>query len=363
MQVMGSGELTVASTKSVWTALSARCKVLHHHSTSGKTSMRLIRSFIAATIGLACLLPFAASAQSFPDKPVHVLLPFPAGTGPDTVMRKVGERLTRIWKQPVIVENRPGGNRFIAMAAAKRAPADGYTLVMVDYGIVSVLPHLFPKTIPFDPIKDFEAVAPMYWAYWFLAVPGDSKFKDVPDLLAEAKAKQGAFTYGSSGVGSPMHLQAAMFENITGARMNHIPYKETPQIIVDISRNEIGWAFTTGATAGSLLKAGKVKFLAVGSPERHPAFPDVPTLAQAKGPNLDLRTWVALFAPRGVPKPVLDKLNADISTVLSDPEIRQELISVGLESWPGPASVLSNQLAGDLKKYGELMGRLKLSLE
>lgn len=326
--------------------------------------MRLVRSIIVAAIGAVCVLPFAATAQSFPDKPVHVMLPFPAGTGPDTVMRKVGERLTRIWKQPVIIENRPGGNRFIAMSAAKRAPADGYNLVMVDYAIVSVLPHLFPKTIPFDSQKDFDAVAPMYWAHWFIAIPGDSKLKDVPDLVAEAKARQGNYTYGSSGVGSPMHLQAATLESATGIRMNHIPYKETPQVIVDISRNEIGWAFTTGATASSLLKAKKVKFLAVASPERHPAFPDVPTLAEAGGPaKLDQRTWVALFAPRGVPKPVLDKLNADISSVLSEPEIREQLISMGLESWPGPASVLARQLAGDLKKYGELASQLKLSLE
>lgn len=212
--------------------------------------------------------------------------------------------------------------------------------------------------------KDFDAVAPIYRAYWFIAVPGDAKFKDVPDMLAEATARGGAYTYGSSGVGSPMHLQAAMFENITGAHMNHIPYKETPQIIVDIGRNEIGWAFTTGATAGALVSAKKVKFLAVAAPERHPAYPDVPTLAEAGGPaNLDLRTWVALFAPHGVPKPVLDKLNADISTVLSSPEMQRELIPLGLESWPGPAAALSRQLADDLKRYGELTRRLKISLD
>jgi tripartite-type tricarboxylate transporter receptor subunit TctC len=326
--------------------------------------MSFVRNIVRALVAYVCILPMAASAQSFPDRAVHVLLPFPAGTGPDVVMRKVGERLTQIWKQPVIIENRPGGNRFIAMTAAKRAPADGYNLVMVDYAIVSVLPHLFPKTIPFDSQKDFDAVAPMYTAYWFIAVPGDSKFRNVADLLAEAKAKQGAYTYGSSGVGSPMHLQAAMFENVTGTHMNHIPYKETPQIIVDVSRGEVGWAFTTGATAGALLKAKKVKFLAVGAPARHPAFPDVPTIAEAGGPaNLDFRTWVALFAPHGVPKPVLDKLNADISAVLAAPEIRDELISMGLEASPGSAAGLSKLLADDLKKYGDLASHLKISLD
>ena len=189
-------------------------------------------------------------------------MPFPTGTGPDAVMRLVGERLTRIWGQQVIIDNRPGGNGFIAMTAAKRAPADGYTLVMVDYGVVSVLPHLFAKTIPYDSVKDFDAVAPMYWAYWFMAIPGDSKFTGVPDLVAEAKAKNGDYTYGSSGVGSPMHLQAATFESMTGTKMTHIPYKETPQVIADISRSDLGWAFTTGATGGPLVKAKKIRFLA-----------------------------------------------------------------------------------------------------
>lgn len=326
--------------------------------------MRSLRNLITVAAGVVSMLPFMAAAQTFPDKPVHILLPFGAGSGPDVVMRKVGERLTRIWKQPVIVENRPGGNRFIAMGAAKRAPADGYTLVMVDYGIASVLPHLFPKTIPYDTQKDFDVVAPMYWAYWFITVPGDSKYRDVKDLLAEAKAKDGAFTYGSSGIGTPMHLQAAMFESMTGTRMGHVPYKDVTQAVIDVGRGEIGWAFSTGATASSLLKAKKVRFLAVASPERHPAFADVPTIAQAGGPaNLDLRTWVGLLAPRGVPKPVLDKLNADIAGVMAMPEIRDELLVSGFEPWPAPASALNKQIEEELKRYGALTKQLKLSLD
>lgn len=325
--------------------------------------MRFRRAILAAVA--ACIVPIAAVAQSsFPDKPVRVLMPFPPGSGPDVVMRRVGERLSQVWKQPVIIDNRPGGNAFIAMTAAKRSPADGYNLVLVDYGNITVLPHLFSKTIPYDPKVDFEAVVPMYWANWFVAVPGDTKFKSVTDLVAEAKSKNGNYTYGSSGIGSPMHLQAAMFESATGSHMTHIPYKETPQIITDIARNEIGWAFTTGATAGAMVKAGKVKFLAVASTKRHPAFPDVPTLAESGGPaNFDLRTWVALYAPKGIPKPILEKLNADISAIMSSPEIRDQLLPLGLEPWVGSASVLSAQQASDFKRFGDLTGQLKISLD
>jgi len=326
--------------------------------------MNPIRRWLFAIFIASLIFPAVTSAQTWPDKPVHMTMPFPPGTGPDIVMRTVSERLAKMWKQPVLVENKPGGNGFIAMSAAKRAPADGYTLVMVDYGIMTVLPYLFPKTIPYDPVKDFDAVAPMYWAYWFVAVAGDSRFTKIPDLVAEANAKNGTMTYGSSGVGSPMHLQAAMLENATGTHMSHIPYKETPQVLIDISRHDIGWAFTTGATGGGMAKGGKIKFLAVASPKRHPGFPDVPTMAEAGGPkDFDLRTWVGLYAPHGVPKPILDKISADVATVLSDPEVKDLLVANGLEAWPGPASELVKQQAEDSKKYGELTSKLKISLD
>lgn len=324
----------------------------------------LARFFFSFAFGLLMSISAVAQGQTFPDKPVRVLMPFPAGTGPDAVMRLVGERLTRIWKQPVIIENRPGGNSFLAMTAAKRASPDGYTLVLVDYSNVSVLPHLFPKTIPFDPQKDFDAVSPMYWAYWFLAVAGDSKPNSVVDFVADVKARGSAYNFGSSGVGSPMHLQAAMFANTVDLNTTHIPYKETPQILVDISRHEIGWAFTTGATGGPLFKSGKIRFLAVASPQRHPAFPDVPTMVESGGPpNFDLRTWVAMFAPKGVPKPILEKLNVNISNVLADPAVRDQLVILGLEPWIGSTSALTQQMEADSKKYGELTSRLKISLD
>lgn len=326
--------------------------------------MRIIERLLLVAVVGAFLLPIDATAQTFPDKPVRVIMPFPAGTGPDVVMRVVGEKLTRIWGQPVIIENRPGGNAFIAMTAVKKAPADGYTLVQVDNAVLTLLPHLFPKTLPFDPTKDFEPVAPMFRGYMFMAVPADTKFKNVADLVADAKARKGDFTYGSSGVGSPMHVVAAQFEQATGAKMTHVPYKETPQVIADISRQDLGMAFTSGATGGPMYRDKKIKFLAVAASKRHPAFPEVPTIAEAGGPaDFDQRTWVALFAPRGIPKAVMDKLNADISRVLMEPDVRERLVTMGFEVWTGPPSELGGQQQADYKKYGDLNKDLKLSLE
>lgn len=312
----------------------------------------------------AFAVPMAANAQAFPDKPVRVIMPFPVGTGSDVVMRLLGEKLTKIWNQPVIVDNRPGGAGFIAMTAAKRSPADGYTFALVDDAIVSLLPHLFAKTIPYDSQKDFDPVTPIFRVNWFLAVPADTPFKSVADLVAEAKAKQGSYSYASSGMGSAMHLFAAMFENQAGVRMTHVPYKETPQAITDISRNEIGWAFTTAVTGGPMYRAKKVKFLAIGAPQRHPAFPDIPTVAEAGGPpNFEMRTWVGLFAPRGTPVAVMEKVNADFATVLADPAVRDQLNSMGFETWSAPAATLSRQLEADLKKYGDITKQLKISLD
>ena len=160
-----------------------------------------------------------------------------------------------------------------------------------------------------------------------------------------------------------MHLQAAMFERLTGTRMNHIPYKELTQAFVDISRHELGWAFTTGATGGPLVRAKKLKFLAVASPQRHPAYREVPTLTEAGGPALDLRTWVGLLAPRGVPKAVVDKINADLTRVLSEPDVRDQLIGMAFESWATPVQDLSNRIDADINKYGDLMKKLNLARE
>ncbi|MDR6858752.1 tripartite tricarboxylate transporter substrate binding protein [Variovorax guangxiensis] len=326
--------------------------------------MRLFRGLLFAALFPLLVAPTLAGAQSFPDKPVRVISPFPTGTGIDAVMRLVGERLSRIWHQPVIIDNRPGGNGFIAMSAAKRAPADGYTLVQIDYGLVTVSPHLFARTIPYDPQKDFEPAAPMFWAYWFICVPADTKFKNIPDMIAEAKDRNGTLTYGSSGIGSPMHLQAAMFEDATGVRMTHVPYKDTQQAIIDISRGELGWAVASGGTAGPLQKAKKVKFLAVASPQRHPAFPDIPTMTEAGGPqNFDLRTWNGLLAPKGVPKPILDKINADINRVLAEPHVRERLLEMAFDPWPATRSDVADLMRIDLQRYGDLMKHLKISLD
>jgi tripartite-type tricarboxylate transporter receptor subunit TctC len=316
---------------------------------------------LAAAAALA-IVP-GVHAQAFPDKPVGVILPFPTGTGPDTVMRLVGERLSKIWGQQVVVENRPGGNGWIAMDAAKRAPADGYTLMQVDASQMAAHPFLFKK-MPVDPAKDFDSVAPMYRTYYYVTVAADSKWKTVGDLLADAKAKPGAITYGSSGMGGNIHLGGAMMEKATGTKMHHVPYKETTQIYMAIASGDIQWAVGTASTTQPLFKAGKLKYLAVTGPQRTSIFPDVPTMAEAKGPaNYELQTWVGLYAPRGTPKPVIAKLNADIAKVIQEPEIRSRLNAVGFEGLVQSPEEFQKMLSADAAKFGALIKEMNITLD
>ena len=244
-------------------------------------------------------LAFAAQAQTqgYPTKPVRTVLPYSAGSGPDAVVRQVGEKLSRAWGQQLLVDNKPGANGWLAVGEVKRAAADGYTLMAVDNTHMTLQPHLY-KQLPFSPTKDFEPVAPLYSTYFFIVVPADSPWKSVTDLVAAAKARKGELTYGTWGMGSVAHVGTAMLETATDTQMTHVPFKELPQLYTAVATGEVAWAFGTAATVGPLYRAKKVKLLAIAAPKRLAGYTDVPTVAEAGGPaGFELKTWVALFAP------------------------------------------------------------------
>lgn len=320
------------------------------------------KRFLSAA-AFACVFAASAGAQTYPDKPVKVILPFPTATGPDTVMRLVGERLSKLWGQQVVVENRPGGNGWIAMEAAKRAAPDGYTLLQSDAPPMTVSPWLFKK-LPYDPGKDFDAIAPLYRTYYFVTVAADSKWSNVSDLVSAAKAKPGDLTYGSSGVGGNLHLGGAMMETATGTKMTHVPYKETAQIYVAIGTGDIAWAVGTASTTAPMVNAKKVKYLAITAPRRSSIFPEVPTVAEAGGPaNYELQTWVGLFAPHGTPKAIVDKVNADVRRVLQEPELKERLAAVGFEPLLQTPEEFRAMSDADSTKYKAVVKGMNISLD
>lgn len=319
---------------------------------------------LAACVALGLgLFAGNATAQPYPAKPVRIVTPFAAGSGPDGVLRVVGQKLSGLWGQQVIVENRPGANGFIAIEAAKKAPADGYTLVQMDDTHMALQPHLYRK-LPYDVARDFDPVATLFRTHFFVVVPTGSPWKTVDDLVAAAKARPGDVTYGSWFVGSPGHLGGAMLEAETGAQMTHVPYKEASQLYAAVGNGDVAWAFGTAGSSGAMYRAGKVKYIAIAAPTRFAGFPDVPTMAEAGGPaGLEVKAWVALFAPRGTPAPATARVNEDLRKVLADPEVRERLASYGFEPYAASPAEMTREMEADFGRYGEIVKRAKVSID
>lgn len=324
--------------------------------------MKLLKNLIAATT-IALIAASGSIAQTFPDKPVKVVMPYPAGTGPDAVMRHVGERLAKVWNQQVLVDNRPGANGWTGLDVVKRSPADGYTFLLVDQAIMSLHPYLYKK-MPHDPVKDFDPAAPMYSTNYFIVVAADSKINSFADLVAEAKRRGTPMTYGSSGVGGQLHIGGALTEAATGVPMTHVPNKDIPQMYIDVSQGRVDFAFGTAATVAPLLKAGKLKMIAFAGPKRHPRYPDVKTVAEAGGPaDLQVSTWIALFAPAGTAPAVVSKVNADVAKIVASAETQEFLAGIGFLAWPGSAKDLAAVMKADSAGYSDFVKRTKLSID
>jgi tripartite-type tricarboxylate transporter receptor subunit TctC len=309
------------------------------------------------------LLASNVMSQTFPTKPVRSIAPYSPGSGPDSVMRILGEKLSRAWGQQLVIDNKPGASGFIAIGEAKRAAPDGYTVMQVDNTHMALQPHVF-KQLPYDPVKDFEPVAPLYSTNFFIVVAANSPWKDVGDLVKAAKANPNEITYGSWGIGSVAHVGAAMLEAATDSRMLHVPFKEMGQVYSSVASGDIKWAFGTAATAGPMYQAKKVKFLALAAPKRLPGFADVPTVSEAAGPaNFEVKAWVGLFAPKGTPKAAIDKINADVNTGLEAADVRERLATFGFEPYIGTPGELTKVIERDSRRFGEVVKRASISLD
>jgi tripartite-type tricarboxylate transporter receptor subunit TctC len=287
------------------------------------------RALVLATAAFAaCGL---ARAEEFPTRPVRIITPFPVGSGPEGVTRLVADKLSRMWGKPVIVENRPGGNGFIAIDAFKRGATDGHDLIQVDNVHLSAYPSLFRK-LPYDPQKDFDPLLPLFKTYFFFTTAANGRYRNVADIVADAKANPGKLNYGSWSVGNPVHLGSALFDSVSGTDMQHVIYKETTQLYTSVANGELAYALGSSATAGPLYRAGKIRFLAIAAPHRLPAFKDVPTVTEAGGPrNFEVSGWTAIAAPRGLPRSVADKIQRDIATALAEPDVKEKFVSFGYE--------------------------------
>ncbi|MDM0044734.1 tripartite tricarboxylate transporter substrate binding protein [Variovorax dokdonensis] len=318
-----------------------------------------------AALGLA--LPLAAFAQqaapAYPTRAVNVVTPFAAGSGPDAVLRMVGEKLGRLWGQPVTIDNKPGGGGFIAIEQARRATPDGYTLLQLDSEHIAALPHLY-KSKNFNTLDHFDPVAPLFRTPFFVAVSSQSKWNSMSDLIAAAKAKPGQVNYGSWGVGSPGHLGGQQLDALAGVQMNHVPFREVSQLYANVGTGEVDWAFASIPSSQGIYKAGKLKYIAVATRQRVPQMPDVPTMAEAGGPaDLEVNSFVSLLAPKGLPPALAAKINADVAKVIADPEIRSRFDTFAFEPLAWSPQEIRAQAQAKSKVYGELVKRGNISLD
>jgi len=279
--------------------------------------MLAIASFAAGS-----WLPAAAqTAESFPSRTVRIIVPFPAGGTADVLPRIVGDKLSTMWGQPVIVENRPGAGGNIGADAVSRADPDGHTLLSSPPGPLAINHNLYKK-LNYDPTK-LVPVSVLATVPNVLATRANLPAKSVKELIETSKQSPGKITFASQGSGSTSHLTAAMFQTMAGVQMLHVPYKGTAPALTDLIGGQVDIFFDNLASSLPQHRAGKLRILAVGSPKRHPALPDVPTIAEAALPGFQSVTWFAVAAPPGTPDPIVQKISAAIDEVLKMPDVRK----------------------------------------
>lgn len=294
-----------------------------------------------------------ASAQTWPDRPVRILLGYPPGGGTDLVARLVQQPLTTRWGQPVVVDNRPGANAIIATEAVAKAKPDGYTLLMAYATELAVNPATH-KALPYDPVKDFAPIVQMASAPLVLAVNPALPAKDVRDLVALAKAKPGSLNYSSSGTGSVHHFAGALFNLQTGAGLVHVPYKGSGPATADAVSGQVQATYASVASVLRFVQAGRLRALAVTSKQRSPSMPEVPSMAEAGLAEFELTSWYGLLAPAGTPAAVIAKIHADVSAILAGAESQKSFAAQGLDPAGGSPQAFAEFVRGEAARFARI---------
>ena len=315
---------------------------------------------LAGALGLGALAP--VHGQDYPAKPVRIIVPLAPGGVADQLSRVVALKLTRTGKQPVIVDNRPGGGGIIGAEIAAKTPPDGYTLFTGFHATQSVLPHLYAK-LPYDPVKDFDAIILMAIVPNVLIVHPSLPVKSVKELIALARARRGSVTFASQGIGSTGHIAGELFRMTTKTDIVHIPYKGAGPATTDLIGGHVMMMFDIAVLALPNARAGKVRALAVLTTERLPVAPDLPTMAEAGVTGVEGGPWFALFAPAKTPRAVVDWWNRETRRVFSDPEARERFVSQGATLPLGTPEDLGAFVASETERWGRVIRTAGIKLE
>ncbi|MFT3804252.1 MAG: tripartite tricarboxylate transporter substrate binding protein [Burkholderiaceae bacterium] len=316
-----------------------------------------LRASIALAIGAGmALMPWPAGAQAdYPSRPISIVVGFPPGTATDAVARVLAERMSAHLKQAVVVENRPGGGGSLGAGSVARAPADGYTLLIGASAPLSINPHVYGK-LPYDSRKDFAPIGQLTWLPYMLVVRPDFPAGDLKQLIALARDKPGAISFGSTGNGTTSQLLMEVIGSRAGVKFLHVPYKGSAQAQADIVGGQLDSSFDTLPSSMMMVKAGKLKPLAVSSARRNALMPDVPTVAEQGFPDFEMGAWLGLVAPAGTPVPVLDKLFATLTTIAAEDEYRKRIAQSGAEVRPSTTrEAFAAFVARDYDDWGRIV--------
>jgi len=295
-----------------------------------------------------------ALAQAFPSRPVRIIVPFSVGLGPDVVMRVVADQLGSVWTQPITVENRPGASGIVALGEVRRVPADGHTLFIGEAGSLAVNP-LLHANLPYDPVKDFAPITTVFRATFVILVGAESRFKSLAQLLTQARSEPGKISYASLGNGHASQLAVETFARAAGLQFLHVPFKEGGPMMGAIVNRDVDFVTVSMNTAAGLVKAGRLRPLAVAAPARLKDHPEVPTVREAGGPAVDMQPWAALLAAAGSPSNALETIRRDVVAVLTSPDVRDRVEALGFEVIASTPADVAARIQSDAKLYGALV--------
>jgi tripartite-type tricarboxylate transporter receptor subunit TctC len=312
--------------------------------------MKLLRNLLVGIAASLALSSAALAQGAYPSQIVKIVVPFSAGSITDMLARILADKLGEMWKQQVIVENRPG---LAGTTSAAKSPPDGYTLMLTSNG--HTIAGVINKNLSFDPVKDFAGVSQVANVPMVMIVPPNLPAKSLKEFIEMAREKPGQINFSSAGVASTSFLSAEIMRQNANLKMVHVPYKGSPEAVMAVVRGEAQMYFAPIPTAQELGKAGQVRVMAINSNMRMPQLPDTPTVAEAGVPNFRYETWFGMMAPAGTPKPILDKVSKDIATVLAMPDVKEKLEVQG--SFPAPTTPgeFDTIIKDDTERYSKIL--------
>jgi tripartite-type tricarboxylate transporter receptor subunit TctC len=316
----------------------------------------------ALALTLVAIQPhLPAHAESYPSRPVTIIVSLAAGTGMDTLVRIYGEKLSQALGQPVVIENKPGGAGVIAGETIAKGPSDGYTLAVATSAVMAIRPTLF-KVRPFEPLSDFVPISHYVKSPFVLVVAPSLPVRSVPEFITYAKERPGQLSYSSSGIGGAPHLTAELLKQKFGFDIAHVPYRNSPQSIADVAAGHVVASVAEAGASLPLIKDGKLRALAVTSATRFPTLPDVPTLAEALAmPDLEAVSWHVIFARHDTPRDIVNRLHGEMGRIMAAPEMQQKIMNIGLIPYASPSvEGIQAYIKAETEKWGALVRQLGL---